>query len=223
VAEAAGVPGIYVIAGTNGAGKSSIAGAMFRQHGVEAFDPDAAARRIAARLPGLSPIEVNSAAWHQGRRLLEQAIAERLSFAFETTLGGTTMAGLLERALAAGLEVRVWYVGLDSPERHLARVRARVARGGHDIPEATVRRRFHTSRLQLVRLLPRLTELRVYDNSAEADPAAGAAPEPRLLLHTRGGRIVASCPLATTPAWAKPIMAAAVKTSGEAPLAVSGA
>ena len=206
-------PCIYVIAGTNGAGKSSIAGAVFREHGVAVFDPDAAARRIAARLPGLGPSEVNSAAWQQGRRLLERAIAERLSFAFETTLGGTTMTGLLEDALAAGLEVRVWYVGLDSPERHLARVRARVARGGHDIPEAMVRRRFHTSRLHLVRLLPRLTELRVYDNSAEADPAAGAAPEPRLLLHTRGGRIVASCPLAETPAWAKPILAAAVKTS----------
>jgi len=204
---------IYVIAGTNGAGKSSLAGAAFRQHGVETFDPDAAARVIAARLPGLSAAEVNSAAWHQGRRLLERAIAERLSFAFETTLGGGTMTALLERALASGLEVRVWYVGLDSPERHLARVRGRVARGGHDIPEATVRRRYHTSRLNLVRLLPRLTELRVYDNSAEADPAAGGAPEPRLLLHTRGGRLVASCPLPTTPAWAKPIMAAALRAS----------
>ena len=206
-------PCLYVIAGTNGAGKSSIAGAVFREHGVEVFDPDAAARRIAARLPNLAPTEVISAAWQQGRRLLERAIAERLSFAFETTLGGTTMTGLLERALATGLDVRVWYVGLDSPERHLARVRARVARGGHDIPEAMVRRRFHTSRLHLVRLLPRLTELRVYDNSAEADPAAGAAPHARLLLHTRVGRIVAACPLADTPAWAKPIMAAAVRTS----------
>ena len=204
---------VYVIAGTNGGGKSSIAGAMLRQHGVEPFDPDAAARRIALRLPGLSQAEVNSAAWHEGRRLLERAIAERLSFAFETTLGGATMTALLEQALASGLDVRVWYVGLDSPERHLARVRARVAAGGHDIPEATVRRRFHTSRLNLVRLLPRLTELRVYDNSAEADPATGVAPAPRLLLHTRRGRIVASGPLAATPAWAKPILAAALKIS----------
>jgi len=206
-------PSIYVIAGTNGGGKSSIAGAMFRQHGVEPFDPDAAARLIAARLPGLGPLEASSAAWHEGKRLLERAIAERLSFAFETTLGGATMTALLERALASGLEVRVWYVGLDGPERHLARVRARVARGGHDIPEATVRRRFHTSRLNLVRLLPRLSELRVYDNSAEADPAAGAAPEPRLLLHMRRGRLVAAGPLPATPAWAKPILAAALKVS----------
>jgi predicted ABC-type ATPase len=213
VADRAEPPCIYVIAGTNGAGKSSIAGATFRQHGVEVFDPDAAARRIASRLPGVGAVEVNSAAWHEGRRLLERAIAERLSFAFETTLGGTTMTGLLERALEAGLEVRVWYVGLDSPERNLARVRARVARGGHDIPEATVRRRYHTSRLNLVRLLPRLTELRVWDNSVEADPAAGATPAPRLLLHARRGRLVTSCPPGDTPAWAKPIVAAALKAS----------
>jgi len=211
VAEAAGTPGLYVIAGTNGAGKSSIAAAMFRQHGVEPFDPDAAARLISARLPGLGQAEVNSAAWHEGKRLLERAIGERLSFAFETTLGGATMTGLLEQALASGLDVRVWYVGLDSPERHLARVRARVARGGHDIPETTVRRRYDASRLNLIRLLPRLTELRVYDNSVEADPAAGLVPEPRLLLHMRRGRIVAAGPLPATPPWAKPILAAALK------------
>src|SRR5437899_2385939 len=112
---------------------------------------------------------------------------EALGGHFETTLGGATITALLERALASGLDVRVWYVGLGSVELHLARVRARVAAGGHDIPEATVRRRFHDSRLNLIRLLPRLTELRVYDNSAEADPRAGVAPEPRLLLQLARG------------------------------------
>jgi predicted ABC-type ATPase len=213
VADPAGASCIYVLAGTNGAGKSSIAGATFRRHGVEPFDPDAAARLIAARLPGLSQAEANSAAWHQGKRLLERAIAERSAFAFETTLGGATMTALLEQALASSLEVRVWYVGLSSPELHLARVRSRVARGGHDIPEATVRRRFHGSRMNLIRLLPRLTELRVYDNSAEADPHAGAAPKPVLVLHLVRGRIVSTCDLRLTPQWAKPIVAAAMKIS----------
>jgi len=194
VADGAARPCIYVLAGTNGAGKSSLAGAAWERHGADYFNPDAAARLIAARNPGLGQAEANSAAWHQGRRLLERAIVERLTFAFETTLGGATITALLERGLANGLEVRVWYVGLDSPE-------------------ATVRRRFHTSRLNLIRLLPRLTELRVYDNSAEADPQAGAAPEPLLVLHVARGRIVASGPLAATPAWAKPIVAAAMKTS----------
>lgn len=204
------LPCIYVLAGTNGAGKSSIAGAMFRQAGAEYFNPDEAARLIESANPGTIQEDANAAAWQQGVRLLERAIAERCDFAFETTLGGKTITGLLERALSSGIEARVWYVGLDTPDLHIARVRARVARGGHDIPEARVRDRFDTSRLNLIRLLPRLTELVVYDNSAEADPRSGATPEPLLVLRWARGKITESCALPLTPGWAKPIRAAAM-------------
>jgi predicted ABC-type ATPase len=206
----ADAPGIYVLAGTNGAGKSSIAGAMFLHAGAAYFNPDDAARLIRARTPGLTREQANGAAWREGLRLLERAIAQRRVFAFETTLGGNTITALLERALSAGLEVRIWYIGLSSPELHLARVRARVARGGHDIPESRIRARYDSGRLNLIRLLPRLTELRVYDNTAEADPQAGVAPEPQPILHARRGKVVWSCPLAETPEWAKPILAAAL-------------
>jgi predicted ABC-type ATPase len=157
--------------------------------------------------------EANSAAWRQGKRLLERAISERLDFAFETTLGGRTMAGLLDRALAEKMEVRIWYVGLATPELHIARVRSRVAAGGHDIPEARIRERFENSRLNLVNLVPKLTELRVHDNSEEADPRKGIAPRPKLLLHMDRGMIVDMCDLAKTPEWAKPILAMAMKLS----------
>jgi predicted ABC-type ATPase len=205
---------LYVLAGTNGAGKSSIAGAMLRAAGGESFDPDEVARTLRARSPGLGQTEANAAAWQVGKRLLERAIAERGHFAFETTLGGRTITGLLERAAAAGLEVRVWYIGLASPELHLARVRARVARGGHDIPEAQIRARYDSGRLNVVRLLPRLTELRVYDNSPEADPHTGAAPQPHPVLHVVRGRIVRAAPPGQVPGWAKPIVAAAMKLAG---------
>ena len=213
MADATPPPCIYVLAGTNGAGKSSLAGAMFLHAGVEYFNPDQAARLIRARHPGASQTDANSAAWLEGKRLLERAIAERLTFAFETTLGGKTMTALLERALSTGLEVRIWYVGLSSPELHLERVKARVARGGHDIPAAQVRARYDSSRLNLIRLLPRLTELRVYDNSTEADPRAGVPPVPAIVVHMVRGKIVESCPLARAPAWAKPILAAALQTA----------
>ena len=204
-------PRIYVLAGTNGAGKSSIAGAMLLRRRVEYFNPDEAARRILAANPGISQTQANGAAWHEGRRLLERAIAEQLDFAFETTLGGRTITGLLERAAAQGIEVRVWYVGLTSPALHVARVRARVAKGGHDIPEARIRERYDASRLNLIRLLPSLIELWVYDNSREADPHTGVAPEPRLVLHLRRGAIVGPRDLSGTPEWAKAIVAAAIK------------
>lgn len=205
---------IYVLAGANGAGKSSLAGEAFRNAGVASFDPDRAARRIRAARPDLSQTEANSIAWQHGRRLLEAAIVGQLDFALETTLGGETMTALLERAARAGLEVRVWFAGLATPELHIERVRRRVARGGHDIPEGDIRRRFDGSRVNLVRLLPKLVELRVYDNSTEGDPHSGGTPAPMLVLHVRHHAIVAPAHLEATPAWAKPIVAAALRMAG---------
>jgi predicted ABC-type ATPase len=203
-------PCIYVLAGTNGAGKSSVLGEMAIAAGAEYFNPDEATRRILAASPGSSLAEANAAAWNEGRRLLERAIDEKLDYMFETTLGGNTVVGLLQKALRSGLEVRVSYVGLASPELHMARVTARVAKGGHDIPEAKIRERYNKGREHLIALLSKLTEMKVYDNSAEADPDTGAIPRPKLPLHTVGGRIVAMCPLEEVPVWAKAIVFAAV-------------
>ena len=186
---------------------------MFLQTGVEYFNPDEAARLIQSANPGITQAEANSAAWREGKRLLERAIAERCNFAFETTLGGRTMTALLETALSLGIEVRIWYAGLSSPELHMARVRSRVARGGHDISEAKILDRYDRSRLNLIHLVPKLSELRLYDNSEEGDPHTGVAPKPKFILHLARGKIVRSCQLVLTPEWAKPIMAAAMKLS----------
>ncbi len=194
----------------NGAGKSSLAGAAFRSAGADYYNPDEAARLIRKARPGLTQAEANGAAWQQGRRLLERAIAERLDFAFETTLGASTIPKLLAKAADGGAQVRIWYVGLATVEQHIARVRARVRRGGHDIPEADIRRRFDNSRINLIALMPRLAALRVYDNSAEADPAKGRIPEPILVLHMERGRIIGPGDLARTPQWARAIVAAAL-------------
>lgn len=212
--QTAHAPRLFVLAGTNGAGKSSIGGAMIRASGAQYFNPDEAAARIRQAQPHLSTTQANSAAWHEGKRLLQHALAQRLDHNFETTLGGQSFARLLKQAAEAGYEVRVWYVGLASPEHHLARVKARVRKGGHDIPEADIRRRFDQSRLQLIQLLPHLTELRIFDNTDEADPHQGAAPRPRLVLHWHDGHVRApadAASLALTPDWVKPVVMAALK------------
>jgi len=219
VAEARQSPRIYVLAGVNGAGKSSIAGAAFRSAGADYYNPDEAARSLMASRPSLAQREANSLAWQQGKRLLERAIAQRLDFAFETTLGAATIPGLLRDAAASGIGIHIWYVGLASAELHLARVRARVAKGGHDIPEADIRRRYEHSRLNLIHLLPHLAALRIYDNSAEADPAAGKAPALQLVLHMEQGKILNVGGLQDTPDWAKPVVAAALKMRGVRPKA----
>lgn len=183
---------------------------MIRASGADYFNPDEAARAMVTANPGIRLEAANAAAWEEGRRLLEAAISARREWAFETTLGGRTITALLSDAIAAGLEVRMWFVGLSSPELHRARVRARVAAGGHDIPEARIRERYDRSRLNLIGLLPRLTEVKLFDNSAEADPKTGQVPAPVLVLHLVRGRVAVLADLTRAPEWAKPILAAAL-------------
>lgn len=171
------------------------------------FNPDEAASKL--RSQGCSIEEANGLAWQEGVRRLLSAIRGRTSYAFESTLGGSTIPRLLERAAQEGIEIRVWFVGLATAEQHIARVRSRVAAGGHGIPEAKIRERWETSRRNIIGMLPYVTDLRVFDNSEERQPATGEIPPPKLLLHWKAGAVVASTP--DTPEWAKPIVAAALQ------------
>lgn len=202
---------IFVIAGVNGAGKSSIQGAMTLETGAHYYNPDEAARALMDADHHLTQLAANSFAWNNGVELLREAIKENLDFAFESTLGATTIPRLLREAAAEGLRVHIWYVGLSSPELHIARVRQRVSRGGHFISESDIRRRYERSRLNLIELIPHLTSLRVFDNSFEAILGEGEPPKPELILYMDGGTIVGPPHLTVTPTWATPIVAAAIK------------
>jgi predicted ABC-type ATPase len=203
-----------VLAGVNGAGKSSIGGAIVRASGADYYNPDEAAREIRTAIAGLAQREANGLAWGKGRDLLRRSIDERKDFVFESTLGAHTIPAMLMEAADAGGAVHAWYVGLDSVERHLARVRARVKAGGHDIPEADIRRRFVSSRENLAWLMAKLASLHIHDNSVEGDPATGKSPEPRLLLHMEGRRIVGPADLRSTPGWAKALVARGMLLAG---------
>lgn len=203
-------PTITVLAGVNGAGKSSIAGEFAESIRDFFFNPDTIALKIRALHPDISAAQANGHAWQMGRELLEQAMAEKRDYRFETTLGGRSIARLLQSAAREGHQVNMWFCGLESPELHLQRVRSRVVRGGHDIPEEKIRERWNSSRENLIRLLPSLHHLRVYDNSADADPAKGQAPTPRLLLEVKTRKIIAPADLSNAPEWAQPIIAAAI-------------
>jgi predicted ABC-type ATPase len=202
---------VTVIAGTNGAGKSSIVGEALRHAGGEYFNPDEVTRRFLAASPSMTHDEANSRAWAEGRQQLEQAIHAHQDYTFETTLGGETITKLLFHALGEGLDVAVVFVGLVSIELHLARIAARVAAGGHAIQESKVRERYVSSIKNLVRLAPYLTELRVLDNSADADPKAGHPPEPQEILYAAAGELKRSVDLAACPDWVKPVLAVLVR------------
>ena len=202
---ASAVPTITVLAGTDGTGKSTVGGARLKAAGTPFYNPDVETRELIAANPGMTLDEANAAAWRIGKEQLEAAIAERHSFNFETTLGGTTITRLLAKAHATGLSLRIWYCGLSDADLHIARVRARVRRGGHDISSAKIRARYDASRNNLCSILPSLDELMLYDNSTEADPGSGEPPLPVQLLHFRDGKILSRA--SSMPNWAKPIAA----------------
>ena len=103
----------------------------------------------------------------------------------------------------------IWYVALANVDAHIARMHARVAAGGHDIPIQKIRARYDSSRLNLVRLLPVATSVRVFDNSVAA--SVTGVPSPVLVLEMREGRISHVVDLPQVPEWAKPIVAAAIR------------
>ncbi len=204
-------PTIWVIAGPNGGGKSSIIGEVIRHSGADYFNPDEYTRKLWERNRGLPLDAANALAWAEGKRRLEEAIAGRQSVAFETTLGGRTMTRLLHQAADRAMVLKIWYIALDSADHHVARIAARAAGGGHRIAEERVRARYDQSRANLARLIPKVAALKVYDNSYEADIKRSERPRPKLILEVVGGRIRNRDALATTPEWAKPLVAAALK------------
>lgn len=208
-------PFVYVLAGVNGAGKSSLGGQVLRDAGLDWFNPDTFARGLREGL-GMAPTEANAQAWQEGVTRLREALSARRNHAFETTLGGRSITALLREASRTH-DVLMWFCGLSSPEQHIARVRSRVSAGGHPISAADIHRRWPLARQNLISLMPVLAGLQVYDNSADVAPGQ-AVPDPVLLLQMEAGR--PAWPLADdlerlrqTPEWAMPVMEAALRLS----------
>jgi predicted ABC-type ATPase len=206
-------PVLFVLAGVNGAGKSSIGGHLLARAGLTWFNPDTFARELKAAT-GCDQETANATAWQESMRRLEEAIAKGLNHAFETTLGGNSVTAKILQATKTH-DVLIWFCGLSSPELHISRVLARVAAGGHPIPEEKIRERYPLAQMNLIKLMPHAAYIKVYDNSAEA-ATDGTVPDPILVLEMENGRIVRPAPddlnaLQRAPEWTKPILEAALR------------
>jgi len=118
-------------------------------------------------------------------RRLEQLAAQQRDFAFETTLASRTFAPRIARWMQTGYAFHLVFLRLPNAEVALARVRERVRLGGHDVPEATVRRRYARGLINFFALYqPAAATWRLYDNSQQ---------RPRLVARgDRTGRSVVS-------------------------------
>jgi len=158
-------PWLWILAGPNGAGKSSSARELL-QEALEIVNPDVLAVR-------LSPLAPESAALSAGREAIKRTrilIAQRRTFAVETTLSGITFSRTAQRAKSQGFRVGLIYIGLTSPELAISRVRGRRARGGHDVPANDVRRRYARGLQNLVSFTDLADRALFYDNSSSKRP-----------------------------------------------------
>ena len=173
-------PTVIVLGGVNGAGKTTASRSLLANTlRVMTF---VNADVIAQGLSGFNP---EAAAIRAGRIMLEQLddlAAQRANFAFETTLAGRAYAGWLDSLRGRGYDVDLFYFWLADVETAVARVATRVAKGGHDVPEKTIRQRYPRSIRNLFHLyLPVVTTWKVYDNNVAGSP----------VLLAEGGRGVA--------------------------------
>jgi predicted ABC-type ATPase len=161
------IPRIYVIAGPNGAGKTTFA-REFLPHYADCK------RFINADLiaQGMSPFSPDAAAFRAGRLMLEEIeryASLRETFGFETTLSGLGYLRLLRGLKSSGYDVHFFFLWVPTVSLALTRVRDRVLRGGHNVPEALVRRRFERSiRNFLLRYRPLSDSWMLFDNAGGA-------------------------------------------------------
>lgn len=178
------MPNIHIIAGCNGAGKTTASFTILPDtlKVKEYVNADS----IAA---GLSPFNVESVALEAGRIMLQriqQLMEAQEDFAFETTLSTRSYMSLIKKAKANGYKIPLLYFWLHSPDFAKQRVARRVSKGGHNIPDEFIERRYHRGISNLLNLyIPIVDKWSVIDNME--DPkiiAKGSTIENETILNS---------------------------------------
>ncbi|WP_117191288.1 zeta toxin family protein [Rhizobium terrae] len=170
-------PFCCILAGPNGAGKSTI----YKNLALSGIfvNADEVAREV-------NPSDPEASSLQAGRLVLlrlGELIATKQSFIYETTLSSHQSVSLLQKVSRAGYQTLLIFVALATPDLHIKRVEQRVSRGGHNIPEHIIRRRYDISFQNLIACLSVSETTMIFDNSA-----AGA----RLVVEIEDGKIVRS-------------------------------
>lgn len=157
------MPDIYIIAGCNGAGKTTAAYNLLPDvfKTVEFVNADEIAR-------GLSPFNPEGVAFHAGRIMLERMgnlINENKSFSFETTLSGLAYLKFITTAREKGYGITFFFVYINSFHLAIERVALRVSKGGHNIPPDVIERRYYKGLQNFSRYAAQANDWYLYDNS----------------------------------------------------------
>ncbi|MFU0506278.1 zeta toxin family protein [Pseudaminobacter sp. NGMCC 1.201702] len=165
-------PVFLIVAGPNGSGKSS----AYQDADIEAFgrsvwiiNPDL----LAARIRDVEGLELGAANLEAVRRIeswLEASVRAHQTVGVETVLSTDKYRRLVSLAKTLGFEVRLIYVLLATPQLNVERVRLRVKKGGHAVPENKILERYTKSLAQMPWFLEQADQAWLFDNS-------GATPQ----------------------------------------------
>ena len=174
-----------MLAGPNGAGKSTYYGTFLSTSGLPFINAD----ELVARLH----VPVEEAATYADK-VREEMLAAGESFITETVFSDPVGAKLdfLRKAIAAGYQVELHFIGISGADLSEVRVAVRVMQGGHDVPTERLARRYEQSLKNLAAAITFVPTVRVFDNSSQEDPY-------RLVLRTENGKMVESPE--PTPDW----------------------
>ncbi|WP_462218898.1 zeta toxin family protein [Ferruginibacter sp.] len=161
------MPNLYIIAGCNGAGKTTASYTVLPEilNCKEFINADEIAR-------GLSPFQPEKVAITAGRIMLQridELINLKVDFAIETTLTTKSYTKMIEVARLNGYNIKLAYLWLNNVDLAIERVNARVKEGGHNIPEDVIRRRYKKGIFNLINIFIVLCDYwLVFDNSDES-------------------------------------------------------
>ena len=158
----------YIIAGSNGAGKTTFAMDLLPEEAEckHYINADLIAK-------GLSPFEPEIAALQAGKLMLaeiDKCVSANVSFAFETTLSGQGYARKIKEWQSSGYEVILYYFSLPSVEMAIERVKYRVSQGGHNIPIKDIDRRYQRSKENFDQIYSKIVDVWVVFDTSGVEP-----------------------------------------------------
>ena len=157
---------MYILAGANGSGKSTIASVLLPTKSIVYVNPDDIARE-------LNPADLTAVKIEAGKvavKRVRELVTSGESFAIESTLSGNGYVKVIKEARETGYKVVIAYAFVDSPDMCIARIAARVKNGGHHVPDEDVVRRYYRSKGNFMNVYAELADECMIFYNGESEP-----------------------------------------------------
>lgn len=152
-----------IFAGVNGAGKTSIYKSIYynENKNEKRINTD----EMVARIGSWKDNNLQIKCAREAVKLIKQYISQGISFNQETTLSGKSIINNMKIAKENGFYIVMNYIGVENPQVAKERVRFRVSKGGHGIPDDSIERRYYDSLNNLNNVIEICDEINIYDNT----------------------------------------------------------